>query len=135
MVQSSAVVAIEKKIQETESNVAEIRKAAETLMQLEADLNALKRTKALLMGTEYEAIPPPAMKSRKNSGKLQIGDMGVEVIQEAGHPLHLNEIYSKLQGKGYECSKPALAVALLRFTKKEGGPIKKTGPNVFGMND
>lgn len=135
MAQNAAVNAIDHKIQETEAEVMKLRKAAEKLPQLEADLNALKRSKSLLIGSGV-AVAEPAPKNRfsRKPDKVKLGDLGVEIIREAGHPLHLSEIYKKYQNNGGVCSKNALAVALLRYSQKENGPIKKTGPNIFGLN-
>ena len=133
---NEAVTAIDRKIQETEAEVMKLRKAAERLSQFEADLNALKRTKSLLIGSPEgasELKTEVKYKSFNKSNKLKLGDIGVKIIREAGHPLDLSEIYKKYQSLGYSGSKNALSVALLRYSQKPNGPVKKTGPNIFGL--
>lgn len=97
---------------------------------LEASLELQLRAVRQLMGTE--AMPPP-VRVRRGLRKQSLVDLSVQILEEAGKPLHVSEISKLLTQKfGRVTDKDSLHSSL---GKKAGLgiTIKKCGKGVFGL--
>jgi hypothetical protein len=129
-VPSNVVEAIDTKIADMEKELERLRRAAELLPKVESDLSALKRTRSMFTGEDTATVAPmnpPMTIARSGSIASMLG----EILLEAGKPLHLNDIYLKLQGKGGKASKATVTSTLIRLMKN--GKLERTTTSTYSL--
>lgn len=124
---------IDSKIAETKRELERLRRAAELLPTVEANLTALLRSRALLSGEEpEEGLSAPDDRKRIRSALPgSIGALATDALREAGKPLHVDEILSRLRGKGSKAAKHTVVGALARYTKI--GRLRRTAPSTYAL--
>jgi hypothetical protein len=112
-----------------EAELVSLLKRAETLREWITVTRKLcaKNTKS---GPESEASQVVRFRRTKTTGLVQYI---VEVLKEAGKPLHVDEILKKLEENNHPVTaknpKATIAIALSRRTDE----FRKTAPNTFGL--
>lgn len=127
------IEAIEAKIADTKREQERLRRAAELLPTVEANLAALIRSRAILSGEEPEEPSPDSPRSRERGSAFprSVGVLAVEALREAGKPLHVDELLLSLRTKGSIAAKHTLVGALARYTND--GKLRRTAPSTYGL--
>lgn len=127
-----------------------IKEKRAVITRLQAELEVLERARALLNGgaTDHptglsvvvsDTISPRdrvRMKIHPRKGKFHakssVGQT-VAVLREAGVPLHIDEILSRLKKRGMEAKKGSLWSTLAKLSKKGSIFHKTSQPSTFGL--
>ncbi len=97
---------------------------------LEASLELQLRAIRQLRGTE--AMPPP-VRVRRGLRKQSLVDLSVQVLEEAGGPLHVSEIGARLARKfGRVADKDSLSSSLGKKAD-QGVMLEKRGKGFFAL--
>lgn len=127
--------------------IALIKQKQDAVAKLEAEL---AEARALLLKAPSRQEGPPtnrasgkkeATKSRQGPNR-RIGvpsiqptssvGLTVEVLRQAGKPLHVTDIIRSIEAKGHKVSKTTLIGNLSRYVQKKR-VFYRAGPNVFGL--
>ncbi len=131
MTTQNIITALDQKIAETEKELEKLRHAAELLPKVDTNLLALKRTRALLLGSDPDELGPKENGSSGiHSQSGSIGSVALEVLREIG-PLHVDDLLPRLESRGIKTNKNTLAGTLVRYKKM--GKVKRTKPNTFAV--
>ena len=127
------IEAIDTKIAETRREQERLRRAAELLPTVEANLTALLRSRAILSGEEPEETEAISSlgQHRSTARSGSIGAMAVEILREAGKPLHVNDLAARLRAKGSKAAKHTVVGSLARYTKI--GRLRRTAPSTYAL--
>ncbi|HVG33117.1 MAG TPA: hypothetical protein VM911_08555 [Pyrinomonadaceae bacterium] len=110
-------------ISERERKAQELRAA---LASVEADLQALYRTRAMIKGeTDSDA-------AARMSSKASLPDLIEQLLRQSGE-LHANEIVQRLKPV-VETTKQAVTASIVRYIAKHKR-FKRVGPNRFALRD
>jgi hypothetical protein len=139
MVSDKTVVeALDVKIRDAEKELKKVKRLAESIPKLEADLQSLKRTRAMFTGKEAstkevskEEVATHA--SQKKGEGQSIGNIALEIIKEAGRPVHVDDLLPKLKAKREKTSRGSLVSTLIRYMQE--GRLEKTAPNTFTLRN
>ncbi|HEX7315880.1 MAG TPA: hypothetical protein VF297_18330 [Pyrinomonadaceae bacterium] len=112
-------------ISEKEKRAQELRAA---LASVELDLQALRRTRALMRG---ESDTDEAAKHSR--GRASIADLAEAMLHDVAE-LHADEILQRLREAGVETTKQAITATLSRYHAK-GRRFKRTGANKFALRE
>lgn len=129
------IEAIDAKIAETRREQERLRRAAELLPTVEANLTALLRSRAILSGEEPEATLASSSLGRQGgiARTGSIGALAIEILRDAGRPLHVNELVTRLREKGNKAAKHTVVGSLARYTKI--GRMMRTAPSTYSLAD
>jgi len=115
---------LDKKIEEVESRIERIKAALGELPSLEADLNALQRSKAIVLGrpkAEREAsktIPPVRQEG------MTLSDAILAVLSESRSPVNHEQMMTGLRGLGIKPNVNSVWGTLARFAR-DGKIVRK----------
>lgn len=122
---------IESKIQEREHEIAE---SQEKLRAIEGKIHdskiyidALRESLALIDRESKNGFEPELQEGSKVAKAR-------DAIKEAGKPLHINEILTKIGDPIEHSTRASLVTSISRYIKK-GAIFRKTDPNTFGLID
>ena len=129
------ITAIDEKINETRVELDKLRRASELIPNVEANLEALTRTRSILLEeNNHKNIDGPVKRPAKRKRSANsIGAVSIEIIKEAGNPLHVKDLVPKLHARGKQVNKATVAGALLRLA--EEGLLRKVYPNTYDLAD
>src|SRR5206468_10086287 len=97
---------------------------------VEPDLFALGRSRALFAG-ETSGPPTNGKPATENPASLTIGAATILVLQEAGRPMHVDDLIPRLRSKGITSSKISIVSGLARMAKD--GRLKRPRPSTYGL--
>jgi hypothetical protein len=130
--------------------IALIKQKQDAIAKLEAELT---EARAILLkapsrqGSPSEIVGVPSKKKRTSHhgrrepgrrvgapGILPMSSVGltVEVLRQAGKPLHVTDIIRDIEAKGHKVSKTTLIGNLSRYVQDKR-VFYRAGPNVFGL--
>ncbi len=137
-----AIEALDAKIIEQERRLQRMRRVADSIASVEANIAALRRSRALLLGES-----PRAMSITPATGTVAIlgathsvstrpgslGAMAVRIIEAKGHPMHVTEITEAIRATGRDTTLPTVVGAVARYARF--GLLRKTGVSTYGLGD
>ena len=116
-----------------------IRQKRLAIARLNEQIRVLEQAKAVLEGDEPEAqlpLEPPTGRGPKVKGGIRPKSqtsVAVQVLQEAGSPLHISAILERMRVKGVVARKPSLVSALARLVSRKRVFYRAKKPNTFGL--
>lgn len=113
----------------TNLEAAIIAKEAQ-VKKLLTELEALKKAQAILDGSAETPSERPIRRRRRTGSTL--ADKVVEILREAGNPMHVDSILPKLSEAGFNSTKPTVVSALLKDRDRR---FKALGNNVYELNE
>jgi hypothetical protein len=153
---NAVVAGLDRRIAQLEREADDLQKAVQRLSAVTADLDALRKARAVMAAemrvasdnpvlysngngnpelfTRLVAKPPEVMAKPILRPPLQgsIGFLAIEALQPAGKPLHVNELLPVIQAQG----KPALGQNTLVSTLcgyVDSGRLKRVSPSVYAL--
>lgn len=138
-----ALPAIDAKITEIERKVEELQRAAELLPLYRERLQALRITRAVMNGENPESsgsvvLTPETGSMRITGGQVRlqftpgsVGAIAVEVLKEAGHPLHVRDLVTRINAKGKRADKATIVGALSRYVTE--GKMRRITPGTYAL--
>lgn len=112
------------------------------IAELEATLDALRRTRAFFAAESGRAGMPITQTSvnaqgERSSGgqpplqKQSIGTMIVDILHDAGRPVHVDELIVRLKAKGSQASRATVMGTLSRY--KTDGKLRRVAQNTYAL--
>ena len=143
---SDVISVIEKQIQNKQSVLTDLKdqiaKTLDAIPKLEADLNALNRTLAILKGEEYQeqqSTLKPLSKGHTifkrriiRSNTVSIPHLVSSILKEAGKPLTGDQIIPVLAAKGKLVTRNTLLSVIYRLIQHKK-IFKLVSPGTFGL--
>ena len=130
---------LDAKIKELEREAQELQRTIQRLNAVNMNLSALRQTRDLLAGTGEADIqngngssPAPASEVPSRIVPGSIGALALEAMREAGKPMHVKELLTKVHAKG----KPDVAMTTLVSTLcnyANSGKIKRPAPSTYAL--
>jgi len=137
---TEAVKALDAKIAETERELERLQREAELLPVVSMNLQALRRSRAILAGENPDALPHESEAAegahigRRASGGMvpgSVGSLAVEILRAAGKPLNARELTERIRARGKKASMPTVVGALARYASK--GILRRVGPSQYAL--
>ncbi len=112
----------------------------DNLNKLEAFINPAKALLSLAVGSETKAVEsPPQTASLKPSTFIEEKPLlqgGIEILKEAGRPMHLSEIVDEFRKRRWKLSeKNGREVLRFTFKKHLGSIFMKTKTGQYGLKE
>jgi hypothetical protein len=112
------------------------------IAEMEATLDALRRTRAFFAAEWGRAGMPITQTSvnaqgERSSGgqpplqKQSIGTMIVDILHDAGRPVHVDELIVRLKAKGSQASRATVMGTLSRY--KTDGKLRRVAQNTYAL--
>jgi hypothetical protein len=137
---------LDAKIRELEREAQELQGALQRIGVVNMNLNALRQTRALLAETQQTTTPTPntngnmppipsPIPREMNRSRIipgSIGALALEVLREAGNPMHVKDLLAQVRAKG----RPTLSEATLVSTLSgyaNSGKIKRPAPSTYAL--
>ena len=136
IIQNNAVSVIDKKVDDIKNELNKLRQATKLIPILESDLKTLESAKLILIGKngsdrEIKIVIETPIKRQRARNPNSIGALTVQIIKEAGNPLHVKDIVSKLAEKKKKATTVTVTGACVRLERE--GVLKRTYPNTFDL--
>ncbi len=152
---SPVVEALDAKIAELEREAQELQKAIQRLSSVSASLDALRKARAVMAaGSEpvdgsvahtngtgpqtqppflnVQDVPKPDILQRLTPGS--IGFIAIEVLRQAGKPLHVDELLPLVQAQRKpKLAESTLVSTLCGYVNNKTPKLKRVSPNVYGL--
>jgi hypothetical protein len=130
------IAAIDTKIAEMQQELERLRRAAELIPLTEANLEALQRTRALFLGEHIQLQETGEVRRSNLSHMIPAGSTGgmtLEILREAGRPLHISELMRELRAKGSKSSQDTVTGMLSRYITNKY--VKRVATSTYALGD
>lgn len=131
---------LDAKITETERELERLKRAAELLPIVSTNLQALRRSRAILAGENPDGVTQD-VKLGESLHVLDgaarpvvsgsVGVLAVEILKQTGKAMHARELTEGIRAKGRDVRFPTVVGALVRYVK--AGQVRRTAPNTYAL--